>query len=530
MSLLFLFSLLLPALFKCQNPNLNLMAAEFKLHDGPQVLAYQSESQELLYGGAVGGGKTLFLIMDAMGFQYKTTLGKAAIEIPGYRAVLFRRKSTEFVKLIEEGRKYYRYWGARFIWGRRGDPGPSFTFPSGARIFICHLESEDNKHDHDSNEYQYIAFDQLEQFTVTQYAHLLTRGRSPIMGIFFRVRCSCNWIGPGLKWARARFYPREGFKPYEITWWFPDKDIVKNPQGLRAKPFEKKLLPSGLIVYAMSRQFIPAKLSDNPTLMEADPTYAGRVAVRGEKYRQALVEGNPDAFSGDFFEMFNPSMREDGGMCVVPFPIPARWPLSVSIDPGWSSPFSLGLHAIDFLGNHYRIGTYYAAGNHMQRNVDDAYDFVIHNKWTGGRIPERWTGGKDCWAKHSKLAIQGEELTFADLFIKKGIVLNECITDRVVGWGALKNLMSTNRWFYFDGQNDDLIDEMQAAEHDDKVPEDILGRGTDPNVPDHAIDEERYDVMATFKAVDMKAKKSTGPRDYEGKKKKTRVPWAPGDV
>ncbi len=507
-------------LFNYQSKSERRLADDFKLHNGPQTLAWCSEAQELCYGGALGGGKTIFLIIDALGLQFKDTpLGLSAYQVPSFRAVLFRRKTTEFVKLIEEGRKYYeKDYGARFIWGRRGDPGPSFTFPSGARIFICHLEKEDNKMDHDSNEYQYIGFDQVEQFTVTQYAHLLTRGRSTVTGLPVRYRVSANWIGPGLKWVRSRFYPK-GFEPYEITWWTPSVDITKNAQGIRAQAFSKD---------AMSRMFIPAKLTDNPTLMLNDPTYASRIAIRGEKYRRALLEGDPDAFSGEFFSSFNPMPEENGGMVMKPFRIQERWKLIASIDPGWTSPFSMGLKAIDFTGKHYRIGTYYSAGLGMRRTVKDAVDWLKINPWTNGRLPSLFVAGHDSWAEHTKLEIIGEELTYADLFQKEGIILERAVTSRVTGWGAWNNLMDEGKWFVFDGLNDPLIDEMMAAEHDDIDVNDIKGRGNDPEVSDHALDDERYNVMASYKPGEYKSRQDKRPQDYKAKRT-FGSGWKPGE-
>jgi hypothetical protein len=511
--------LFLMVLCKCQNSEA-FVAEEFKLNDGPQTLAWCSEAQELCYGGALGGGKTILLIIDAAGLQFKDTpLGKAAIEISDYRAILLRRKTTEFVKLIEEGRKYYeRDFHARFIWGRRGDPGPSFTFPSGARIFICHLEAEANKHDHDSNEYQYIGFDQVEQFTVTQYAHLLTRGRSTIQGLPVRYRSTANWIGPGLKWVRNRFYPK-GFKPFELTWWKPAEDIVKNPSGIRTAPFEKD---------AISRMFIPAKLTDNPILMQNDPSYASRIKIRGKKYERALLDGDPDAFSGEFFSSFNPMPEQNGGMVMEPFRIQDRWRLIASIDPGWTSPFSMGLKAIDFVGKHYRIGTFYQAGLGMRRTVKDAVQWLKSNPWTGGRLPDLVVSGHDAWAEHTKLEIIGEELTYADLFQKEGIALQRAVTSRVVGWGAWNNLMDEDKWFVFDGLNEPLIDEMMAAEHDDMDVNDIKGRGNDPEVSDHALDEERYNIMASYKPSDFKKKEDSRPKDYRDKRS-FGSGWKPGE-
>lgn len=71
---------------------------------------------------------------------------------------------------------------------------------------------------------------------------------------------------------------------------------------------------------------------------------------------------------------------------------------------------------------------------------------------------------------------------------------------------AWRQLMRAGKWFYFKGYNDALIEEITAAEHDDKNPEDIKGRGNDPDVSDHALDENRYGIMSLFKGIVVKEK------------------------
>ncbi len=163
---------------------------------------------EVLFGGVAGPGKSWALVVKAMGLAFKNTpLGKAAIEIPEYRAVLFRRKTTQFTKLIDEGKKYYTGspFDAEFIQHRTGDPGPSFNFPSGAKIFICHMENESNKEDHQGQEYQFVGFDEVTQFAITQYLYLFSRCRSTIPYLMPMVNSTTNPTGISLSQFKKRF-------------------------------------------------------------------------------------------------------------------------------------------------------------------------------------------------------------------------------------------------------------------------------------------------------------------------------------
>ncbi len=128
---------------------------------GGQVEFLRRREYEVGFGGAAGPGKSWCLVIDALGLQFMEIIGKAAIEIPEYRAVLFRRKTTQLSQLLSEAKRYYctAPLNAEFAAQRRGEPGPSFTFPSGAQIFLCHMQHEDNKEDHQGIEYQYAGFD-----------------------------------------------------------------------------------------------------------------------------------------------------------------------------------------------------------------------------------------------------------------------------------------------------------------------------------------------------------------------------------
>lgn len=438
---------------------------------------------EVLFGGAAGPGKSWALVIDALGLQFRETpLGCAAIDVPTYRGILFRRKTTEFTKLIDETQKYYPYFGGRLLLGRRGDPGPSWNFPSGARIFICHMEAEKNKHDHDGQEYQYEGWDELTQFTLTQYLHLLSRTRTTVKNLWVRVRSTTNPMGPGLPWVRDRF-----IKNLDLgkTYWFTGADDPKrNAQGM--------MVPAGT-ENALSRAFVPGYLNENKILLENDPTYATKIMQLGSAYTKALLKNDWYAFSGTFFKTFDPAKH-----VVDSFDIPKTWYLWGSLDPGKSSPCSFGLHAKSPDGKKYRIATYYERERNPEANAKGIKEFIKGCKQTGGRMPEMIVSGLDAWAHNDRFAVVANDVMFADVFMGQGLVLSKAATARVQGWWLLKQLQETDKWFVFDLMNEPLVDEMTAAEADEKQVEDIKGRGNDAEVLDHALDEERYACNAGY--------------------------------
>jgi hypothetical protein len=444
---------------------------------------------ETLFGGVAGPGKSWALIIKALGLSFQNTpLGKAAVGVPEYRAVLFRRKTTQFTKLIDEGKKYYTKepFNAEFIQHRTGDPGPSFNFPSGARIFICHMENELNKEDHQGQEYQFVGFDEVTQFTLTQYLYLFSRCRSTIPYLFPMVNSTTNPTGVSLINFKKRFIKNGSTKlePNKRYYFKQDLSIEpeKNPMGIMTNDQDQD---------GLSRRFIPGNLQENKILLESDPGYLTRIKAMGKKFYKALGEGDWDAFGGDFFEF-------DQDMVIKPFSIPPEWPLYGSMDPGWSSPLSFSLRTKDFEGNVYRLTTYYVQEKNASTHAKNILSLIKTFPPTNGRMPELIVSGVDAWSHKDRFAIVSHELTMFDVFRDHGLYLSKANTDRQNGWGAINQLMMNGKWFCFAGYNEPFIDQVSVAQHSEKNPNDITGEGKDEASKLHCLDEERYGVMAIY--------------------------------
>jgi len=475
---------------------------------------------EVLYGGAAGGGKSWCLMFDALGIQFEETeFGMAAYNHPNYRAAIFRRKTTHLQKLIDLGKELYTPLGAQFVLQRKGDPGSSFTFPSGAQIFLCHLEQEKDMENHQGLEYQFIGFDELTQFLLTQYLYLFSRCRGLVINdgvnLPSRIRATTNPTGSGLVWVRKRFIKNGSWKmqPGKTHFFISDPttdDIQDNPTGIMISPSHDQF------ANAKSRTFVPGFLQENAFLMEMDPGYASNIMQMGRKMEEALLKGNWDAFGGDFFDDFN---RET--MVINPFTIPTDWQLIGCNDPGWSSPNAFQLIARDHDDNVYTLFTYYVKKRDPEKHAQNIYQIIKNFPYTKGRMPDLIVSGRDAFFKKDKFAIKRTEKTYADIFQENGLFLQEAVTDRLLGWWAMKQYMHNKKYYLFKRFNEPLIDELIAAQHDDDHPEDLQGTGNDINVPDHAIDCNRYGIMA------LPAPFATGQEDLPvwaikkwGKKKK----------
>lgn len=149
---------------------------------------------EALYGGAAGGGKSEALLMAALMFA----------DVPGYNAIIFRRTYADLTlpeALIDRSLDWLKPTQARWdafshIW----------HFPSTAKLAFGYLEHENDKYRYQSAAFQYIGFDELTQFTESQYRYLFSRlRRLENSSIPLRMRSASNPGNIGHDWVKRRF-------------------------------------------------------------------------------------------------------------------------------------------------------------------------------------------------------------------------------------------------------------------------------------------------------------------------------------
>ena len=95
----------------------------------------------------------------------------------------------------------------------------------------------------------------------------------------------------------------------------------------------------------ITRRFIPAKLQDNPYLMQTDDYYA-MLSSLPEVQRKQFLDGNWDAFSNAAFPEFDRNIH-----VVEPFEVPKGWQRFRAADWGYSSPACCLWFAIDYDNN-----------------------------------------------------------------------------------------------------------------------------------------------------------------------------------
>lgn len=310
---------------------------EFRPQPGPQEQFAACEADVAIYGGAAGGGKSWALIFEVLKW----------IAIIGFNAIIFRRTSPELTgggSVWEEAGKIYPLLG-----GAMREHRLDCRFPSGAMVEFRHLQYEQDVRSHLSKQYALIAFDELTLFEESQFWFLFSRNRSTC-GVRPYIRAATNpdpdsWVRRLIDW-----WIGEDGLPIEdragVLRWFvrinDDLCWADSPDELRDR------FPQIHHDDPTSVTFIPAKLSDNPALTEADPQYESRLNALQLVRRKQLRDGdwNARAAAGSFFK------REYFPMVDVlpPMQKVVRWwdlaatePSTKNPDPDWSRGVKLGL-------------------------------------------------------------------------------------------------------------------------------------------------------------------------------------------
>lgn len=358
-------------------------------HPGPQAQFCRSGAFEVLFGGSAGPGKTDCLIWDAA-----RLVGKSR-----YHGLLLRRTFPQLQEIIDRCWEYYPRCGGTYRATEH-----RWYFPSGAKITLGHMQHEDDKYNYQGKQFHFVGWDELTQFSETQYTYLFSRCRSIDPDIPTLFRATTNPGGVGHLWVKERFV-----------------DVGK-PGTVHVDP------KTGL-----SRVFIPAKIQDNPTLIENDPGYLARLEALPEIERRRLLDGDWEVFPGQVFGEL--SQRVHG---CEPFDIPPEWERFMVIDWGFAKPFSVGWYAVDYDGVLYRYREWYgckegAVDEGLRMVAGEVAHGILEREEPGEKVRVR-LGDPSMWNKQPNT--RRNELVGPDLnsdFIGQGVAMLKADNDRIQG-------------------------------------------------------------------------------------------------
>lgn len=255
-----------------------------------------ASEDEVLFGGAAGGGKSDALIVDALGLQHGCVLW------PKYRALLIRQTTPQLRELIDRTRAMYPgvVRGAEY-----SEQAKEWRFPSGAKVIFGYAERDQDAHQYQGQEYQWIGVDELGHFPspyVWEYLSSRLRSTNPAIPVYMRATCN-----PGPKWIRERW-------GISITGDASNKRIEIDGRLFR-------------------RRFIPSRIDDNVHLR--DTGYKQRLMQLPPQERAALLEGRWDTVDvpGAIYREQLDAARADGRITRVPIhhelPVHTAWDLGM---------------------------------------------------------------------------------------------------------------------------------------------------------------------------------------------------------
>lgn len=451
------------------------------LHLHPrQWQAFETKATECLYGGAAGGGKSHLMRIAAVVW---------CTSIPGLQVYLFRRIRDDLNKNHMEGPKGFRAMLAGWVaQGWCTIVEDEIRFWNGAKIYLCHCKDEKDIYKYQGAEIHVLLIDELTHFTETMYRFLRNRVRmvgitipSQYVGQFPRILCGANPGNVGHLWVKATFVS----------------------SGV---PMEVRMMPAN--DGGMLRQYIPARLEDNPSMTEDDPGYEMRLEGLGSaSLVKAMRWGDWDVIEGAFFDCWD-SHRH----VIRPFEVPRDWIRFRSGDWGSAKPFSFGWWAI--VAEPYRVGDIllprgcmvrYREWYGMQKDKPNV-GLKLHAEKVGEGLWEREKD--DPRLKYGALdpsAFQEDGGPSIASRIMSGsgnkITFVEADNARVPGRGAMGGWDQMRGRMVGDGDGNpmivcfstcvDSIRTIPALQHDSARPEDL-----DSDMEDHAADEWRYGCMS----------------------------------
>lgn len=410
--------------------------------------------------------------------------------IPGLQVYLFRRLYDDLIKNHMEGPKGFRSLLAEWEatgWCQIVDD--EVRFWNGSKIYLCHCQHEKDRFKYQGAEIHVLLIDELTHFSEVVYRFLRNRVRmvglelpAKYAGLFPRILCGANPGNVGHLWVKTTF----------VT---------------AAPPFTFRRMDGA--EGGMLRQYLPARLEDNPSMASDDPGYEARLEGLGSaSLVKAMRWGDWDVIEGAFFDCWD-SRRH----VIRPFTVPADWTRFRSGDWGSARPFSFGWWAV--VTDTYKTPD----GIFLPRGC-----LVRYREWYGMQPGQPNIGlklpaeavGAGIWEREQKDPRLKYGVIDPAAFIQDGgpsiaeritigsgrrIFFRAADNKRVPGRGAMGGWDQLRSRFIGDDEGRpmiacfetcvDSIRTIPALQHDEAKPEDL-----DTDGEDHAGDDWRYAAMS----------------------------------
>lgn len=257
-----------------------------------------SAAKETLYGGARGGGKTFAVIIDWL--VHSEGFGRDA------RGIVFRRQLVELDEFIETAKDILLAAGHRWMEAKK-----QFVSPKGAILRCRYLDNDADATLYQGHQYTRLYIEEIGNFPNESPIRKLLSTLRSAAGVPCQLKATANPGGAGHSWVKMRYIdPAAARTPFSID---------------------------GGKTY---RVYIPAKLTDNPHLMENDPNYIEMIKQAGSaELVRAWLDGDWDVVVGQYFKEF--SRARHVIPTVPPAQLPAGWSVRYrAMDWGSARPYA----------------------------------------------------------------------------------------------------------------------------------------------------------------------------------------------
>lgn len=360
------------------------------------ILGYTPHSQQdefhaateddVLYGGAAGGGKSVAIVMEGL---------RACARYPGMRVLLVRRTYDELAESVFPVLAKFGYGadlGATWNGTER-----ELRFPNRSLFRFRYMENLADASRRQGGQYQLLLVDEATLMPpgvvdILKYERLRSDGTVPVLG----TRSTCNPGGPSHAQVKARYIDGTGH----------GQRISADEQGLTVR-------------------FVQAKSTDNPHL---DDGYQRRLdAIPDPQRRAAMRDGDWDQFAGMMF----PEWRHERHT-VPPIALPASLKRFNGIDWGYTAPWCVLWGAQDEDG---RVWVY-----------REVYDTQVGEKAQAERILAAEASGEQVaerYADDAMWATRGDAKPIADVYAENGVHLTPAGKGgRVQGWQRVHSYLA----------------------------------------------------------------------------------------